>query len=116
MPTADELMELARTCADKVDMSDRRQVPSLEDVEEQCPKEYEDLLEVLQEDEVFGAVDLDRQQQILEAIEAALSEDKRPLVDELSDQHTRHVWLMQEAAFHVGLAVGLRLAGAPREH
>ncbi|RPJ69102.1 MAG: hypothetical protein EHM24_19545 [Acidobacteria bacterium] len=116
MPTADELMELARACANKIDLSDRRQVPSLEDVEEQCAKEYEDLLDVLQEDEVFGAVDLDRQQQILDSIVAALGEDKRALVDELSDQHTRHVWLLQEAAFHVGLAVGLRLAGAPREH
>ncbi len=115
MPTADELMELARACANKVDLSDRRLVPSLEDVEEQCPKEYEDLLDVLQEDEVFGAVDPDRQQQILDTIEAALGEDKRGLVEELSDQHTRHVWLLQEAAFHVGLAVGLRLAGAPRE-
>lgn len=116
MPTADELMELARACVNKIDLSDRRQVPSLEDVEEQCAKEYEDLLDVLQEDEVFGAVDLDRQQQILDSIVAALGEDKRALVDELSDQHTRHVWLLQEAAFHVGLAVGLRLAGAPREH
>jgi hypothetical protein len=116
MPTADELMELARACADKVDLSDRRQVPSLEDVEEQCPKEYEDLVDLLQEDEVFGAVDLDRQQQILDTIESALPEDKRALVEELTDQHTRHVWLLQEAAFHVGLAVGLRLAGAPREH
>lgn len=116
MPTADELMELARACANKVDLSDRRQVPSLEDIEEQCPKEYEELLDVLQEDEVFGAVDLDRQQQILDAILSALGEDKRAMVEELSDQHTRHVWLLQEAAFHVGLALGLRLAGPPRPH
>lgn len=115
MPTADELMELARVCADKVDLSDRRQVPTLEDIEEQCANEYEELLDVLQEDEVFGAVDLDRQQQILDTLEAALDEGKRPLLEELTDQHTRHVWLLQEAAFHVGLAVGLRLAGAPRE-
>jgi len=116
MPTVDELMDLARACASKIDLSDRRLVPSLEDVEEQCAKEYEELLDVLQEDEVFGAVDLDRQQQILDTLQAALPQDKRPLLEELSDQHTRHVWLLQEAAFHVGLAIGLRLAGAPREH
>lgn len=116
MPTADELMELARACASKIDLSDRREVPALEDVEEQCAAEDQELLDVLQEDEVFGAVNLDRQQQILDTIAAALGEDKRALVEELADQHTRHVWLLQEAAFHVGLAVGLRLAGAPREH
>jgi len=26
------------------------------------------------------------------------------------DNQSRHVWLQQEAAFHLGLAVGLRLA------
>jgi len=111
MPTADELMELARACIEKLDMSDRRQVPSLEDVEEQCPDEYAELLDLLQEDEVFGSVDLDRQQQILDTIEAELPEERRGLVEELADQHTRHVWLLQEAAFHVGLALGLRMAG-----
>ncbi len=111
MPTADELMELARACAAKVDLSDRRQLPSLEDVEEQCGDEYEELLDVLQEDDVFGAVDLERQQQLSDAIEDALSETQRPLLEELQDQQTRQLWLMQQAAFHVGLAIGMRIAG-----
>lgn len=111
MPTADELMELARACAEKVDLSDGRRLPSLEDVEEQGAEAFEQLLEVLQEDEVFGAVDLDRQQELTAKIEAALSESQRPMLEELADQHTRQVWLLQEAAFHVGLALGLRLAG-----
>jgi hypothetical protein len=113
MPTADELMELARACADRLDLSDRRLLPGLEDVEEAAAAEYEALLDVLQEDEVFGGVDLDRQQHLVETIESKLPEGSRHLVEELVEQHTRHVWLMQEAAFHVGLAMGLKLAGGP---
>ncbi len=111
MPTADELMELARACVEQLDVSDRREVPSLADIEEQCEEQYGELLDTLNEDEVFGAVDPERQQQILETLEAAAGENKQDLIRELTDQHTRHVWLMQEAAFHVGLALGLRLAG-----
>jgi len=111
MPTADELMELARACVDDLDLSDRREVPSLADVEEQSEAQYGELLDTLNEDEVFGAVDPERQQQILDTLEGAAGDDTRELVRELADQHTRHVWLMQEAAFHVGLALGLRLAG-----
>lgn len=112
MPTADELMELARVCADKLDLSDGRRLPSLEDVEEQAGDDYEELLDLLQEDEVFGAVDPDRQQELTGRIEEALPESQRAMVEELADQHMRQVWLLQEAAYHVGLAVGLRLAGA----
>lgn len=111
MATADELMELARACADRLDLADRRRLPELEDVEEEAQEEYEALLDLLQEDEVLGGVDLERQQHLVETIEAKLPEGSRSLVEELSDQHTRHVWLMQEAAFHVGLALGLKLAG-----
>ncbi len=112
MPTADELMELARACADKLDLSDARALPGLEDVEEKCEEEYGDLLDLLQEDDVFGAVDLDRQQDLTRRIEAALEPEQRGMLEELTEQHTRQVWLLQEAAYHVGLAVGLRLAGA----
>jgi hypothetical protein len=115
MPTADELMELARACADTLDLSDRRRLPGLEDVEEQAGEAYSDLLDLLQEDEVFGGVDLDRQQELREAIEAGLPESLRGLVEELSEQQTRQVWLLQEAAYHVGLAIGMRIAGSPRE-
>lgn len=111
MPTADELMELARACADRLDLSDRRRLPGLEDVEEAASDEYEALLDVLQEDEVFGGVDLERQHQLEDAIEQKLAEADRALVEELGEQHTKHVWLLQEAAFHVGIAIGLRLAG-----
>jgi hypothetical protein len=112
MPTADELMEAARACADKLNLSDGRRLPGLEDVEEECEEGYGQLLDLLQEDDVFGVVDLDRQQELTEKIEEALPENVRALLDELVEQHTRQVWLLQEAAYHVGLAVGLRLAGA----
>jgi hypothetical protein len=111
MPTADELMELARACVDRLNLSERREVPALADIEEQCEDQYGELLDTLNEDEIFGAVDPERQQQIIDTIEAAVTVEGRELLRELADQHTRHVWLMQEAAFHVGLALGLRLAG-----
>ena len=44
-----------------------------------------------------------------ERIAAALPEDKRTLIVELADNHARHVWLQQEGAYHMGLAVGRRM-------
>ncbi len=110
MPTADELMELARACAGKLDIAEGRVLPTLEEVEEQAGEEYEVLLGALQQDDVLGGVDLRRQRELAEKIEAALPPSDRAMVDELMEQHTRQVWLLQEAAYHVGLAVGLRLA------
>ena len=46
---------------------------------------------------------------LVESIAAALPENKRMLIVELADNHARHVWLQQEGAYHVGLAVGRRL-------
>jgi hypothetical protein len=114
MPTADELMELARACAGRLELDARRRLPVLEDVEEEATEEYGALLDALQEDEVLGGVDLDRQNELMLAIEKKLAEEDRPLVEELGEQHTKHVWVLQEAAFHVGVAVGMRLAGARR--
>jgi hypothetical protein len=115
MPTADELMELARACAARVDLSDRRRLPALEDVEQEAEDEFEALLDVLQDDEVFGGVDLQRQQQLKDSLEASIPDESKRLLEELDEQHTRQVWLMQEAAYHVGLAVGMRLAGRTSE-
>jgi hypothetical protein len=112
MPTADEVMELARACAEKLDLADGRRLPDLQDIEEQSEQEYGELLDLLQEDDVFGSVDLDRQEKLARQIDAALAEPLRPLLEELREQHTKQVWLLQEAAYHVGLAVGLRIAGA----
>lgn len=110
MPTSDELFELAERCAAKLELDGKlRHVPSFSDAEEQCEEEYEELLETLHEDELFAPVDIQRQEELVEQIAAALPEDKRTLVVELADNHARHVWLQQEGAYHVGLAVGNRL-------
>lgn len=110
MPTSDELIELADQCASKLELNGAlRHVPSFSDAEEQCEDEYEALLEVIHEDELFAPVDIARQEQLVEEIAAALPESKRTLIVELADNHARHVWLQQEGAYHLGLAVGRRL-------
>jgi hypothetical protein len=110
MPTSDELLELADQCASKLELdAKRRSVPSFSEVEDECEDEYEGLLQAIHEDELFAPVDIQRQEQLVEQIAAALPEDKRMLIVELADNHARHVWLQQEGAYHVGLAVGRRL-------
>jgi hypothetical protein len=110
MPTSEELLELAERCAAKLELEGKlRHVPSFSDAEEQCEEEYEELLVALHEDELFAPVDIQRQEELVEQIAALLPEDKRMLIVELADNHARHVWLQQEGAYHVGLAVGNRL-------
>ena len=110
MPTSEELLELAEQCAKKIDVDDKqRHVPSFSDAEQQCEDEYEELLEAIHDDELFAPVDIQRQEQLVAQIAAALPEDKRMLIVELADNHARHVWLQQEGAYHLGLAVGRRL-------
>ena len=110
MPTSEELLELAEQCAKKIDVDDKqRHVPSFSDAEQQCEDEYEELLQAIHQDELFAPVDIQRQEQLVEQIAAALPEDKRMLIVELADNHARHVWLQQEGAYHLGLAVGRRL-------
>ena len=110
MPTSEELLELAGRCAAKLELEGKlRHVPSFSDAEEQCEEEYDELLQVLHEDELFSPVDIQRQEELVEQIAAALPEDQRMLIVELADNHARHVWLQQEGAYHVGLAIGNRL-------
>jgi hypothetical protein len=109
MPTSEELLELAERCAGRLALDGSRYVPSFSDAEEQCEDEYEALLHAVHEDEVFAPVDLQRQEQLVEQIAAALPEDLRTLIVELADNHARHVWMQQEGAYHLGLAVGRRL-------
>jgi len=110
MPTSEELLELADDCARKLELDGAlRHVPSFSDAEEQFEDEYEALLQVIHEDELFAPVDIQRQEALVEQIAAALPEDKRAMIVELADNHARHVWMQQEGAFHVGLAVGRKL-------
>jgi len=108
--TSDDLLRIARRGAQKVTLSKHGWVPPLEDIEEQCEAEIEEMLSVLQDDDVFGEVDLNEQQKLVDQIEAALPENRREIVAELTDQHMRHVWLQQEAAYHLGVAVGMKIA------
>ncbi len=110
MPTSDELLELAGRCAQKLDLDGRlRNIPSFSDAEEQCEDEYDELLQAIHEDEVFAPVDIEHQETLVERIAAALPEDKRTMIVELADNHARHIWLQQEGAYHLGLAVGRRV-------
>ena len=110
MPTSEDLLELADRCAEKLDIDGKvRNVPSFSDAEDQFEAEYEELLEAIHEDELFAPVDIQRQEELVEQIAAALPEAKRMLIVELADNHARHVWMQQEGAYHVGLAVGRRL-------
>jgi len=111
MPTSDDLMRLARVAADRIVLPrSARQFPSFSEVEDQCADEYEDLLGLLHDDDVFEAADLERQETLVQAIQVALPEPVRQLIDELVDNQAAQVWLQQEGAFHLGMAVGLRLA------
>ena len=110
MPTSQELLDLAERCAAKLSIDARqRSVPSFSDAEELAEEEYETLLQAIHEDELFAPVDVQRQEQLVEQIAAALPEAARTLIVELADNHARHVWLQQEGAYHFGLAVGRRL-------
>lgn len=113
MPTSEELLDLADQAAKKIDLDGKmRHIPSFSDAEEQCEDEYEELLQAIHEDEVFESVDVQRQETLVEQIAAALPEDKRTMIVELADNVARHIWLQQEGAYHLGLAVGKRLRGS----
>ena len=110
MPTPEELIELANQCASKLELDGAlRHVPTFSDAEDHFEDEYEELLQAIHEDELFAPVDIQRQEQLVEQIAAALPEDKRTLIIELADNHARHVWMQQEGAYHVGLAVGRKM-------
>ena len=111
MPTSDDVMQLAEACAARVSLPRRaRRYPSFAEIEEQCAEEYEDLLGLLHEDDVFAAADLERQEDLVRTVQIALPEHLQKLVDELVDNQAAQVWLQQEGAFHLGIAIGLRLA------
>jgi hypothetical protein len=97
-------------CTEKLEASKRRVLPGLEDLEEQCEPGIEEVPSVLRAADAFGEVDLGEQQRVLDEIETALPEARRALVGEVIDLHTHEVWLQQEAAHYLGVAVGMRVA------
>jgi hypothetical protein len=113
--TSDDLMEIARAGAERIDMADTRmRYPSFSDIEEQCATEYDELLEALHEDELFAPADVQRQEEIVQRLKELVDEHDQELIEELVDNLARQIWLNQEAAFHLGMAVGLRLAEGRR--
>jgi hypothetical protein len=113
--TSDDLMDIARAGAERIDMPDNRvRYPSFSDIEEQCATEYDELLEALHEDELFAPADVQRQEEIVQRLKELVDEHDHELIEELVDNLARQIWLNQEAAFHLGMAVGLRLAEGRR--
>ena len=113
--TSDDLMDLARAGAERIDMPDDRvRYPSFSDIEEQCAAEYDELLNALHDDELFAPADVQRQEEIVERLKELVDDHDHELIEELVDNLARQIWLNQEAAFHLGMAVGLRLAEGRR--
>ena len=113
--TSDDLMDIARAGAERIDMPDNRvRFPSFSDIEEQCSTEYDELLDALHEDELFAPADVQRQEEIVQRLKEIVDETDHELIEELVDNLARQIWLNQEAAFHLGMAVGLRLAEGRR--
>jgi hypothetical protein len=114
--TSDDLMDIARAGAERIEMTDNRVTyPSFSDVEEQCATEYDELLEALHDDELFAPADVQRQEEIVQHLkELVVGDDDQELIEELVDNLARQIWMNQEAAFHLGMAVGLRLAEGRR--
>ena len=113
--TSDDLMDLARAGAERIDMPDDRvRYPSFSDIEEQCAAEYDELLNALHDDELFAPADVQRQEEIVERLKELVDDSDHELIEELVDNLARQIWLNQEAAFHLGMAVGLRLAEGRR--
>jgi hypothetical protein len=113
--TSDDLMDIARAGAERIEMPDNRvRYPSFSDIEEQCATEYDELLEALHEDELFAPADVQRQEEIVQRLKEIVDEGEHELIEELVDNLARQIWLNQEAAFHLGMAVGLRLAEGRR--
>src|SRR5438105_12656449 len=108
--TSDDLMDIARAGAERIDLPEEHlRYPNFSDIEDQCAAEYDELLNVLHDDELFAPVDVQRQQEVVDKLKALLGEQNEELIEDLVDNQTRHLWLHQEAAFHLGMAVGLRL-------
>ena len=57
---------------------------------------------------------MQRQEEIVQRLKEIVDESDHELIEELVDNLARQLWLNQEAAFHLGMAVGLRLAEGRR--
>ena len=73
--TSDDLMDIARAGAERIDMPDNRvRYPSFSDIEEQCASEYDELLDALHDDELFAPADVQRQEEIVQRLKEIVGE------------------------------------------
>ena len=74
--TSDDLMDIARAGAERIEMPDNRvRYPSFSDIEEQCATEYDELLDALHEDELFAPADVQRQEEIVQRLKELVDEE-----------------------------------------
>ena len=67
--TSDDLMDIARAGAERIEMPENRvSYPSFSDIEEQCASEYDELLDALHDDELFAPADVQRQEEIVQRL------------------------------------------------
>ena len=89
--TSDDLMDIARAGAERIDMPDNRvRYPSFSDIEEQCATEYDELLDALHDDELFAPADVQRQEEIVQRL--------KELVDEAGPRADRRAGRQSRAA------------------
>ena len=113
--TSDDLMEIARQGASgSICRPSGCDIQCFGDIEEQCAAEYGELLNALRDDELFAPADLQRQEELVEQLKPMIGSQNEALLEELVDNTARQLWMNQEAAFHLGMAVGLRLAQGRR--
>ena len=62
---------------------------------------------------VFPPELIELMKSVLDDATTMLPEAKRTMIIQLADNHARHIWLQQEGAYHLGLAVGRRLRTRP---
>ena len=114
--TSDDLMDLARAGAERIDMPDNRvRYPSF-------TRRRGTVRDRIRRAAQCAA----RRRAVRPGRRAAPGGDRRApegdrrrdadheLIEELVDNLARQIWLNQEAAFHLGMAVGLRLAEGRR--
>src|SRR5687767_15626808 len=106
--TSDDLMDIARAGAERIEMPDNRvRYPSFSDIEEQCANEYDELLDALHDDELFAPADVQRQEEIVQRLKEIVAEEDIRFTKSLSKNLAEKTWLNQKAAFHLALPSGL---------
>src|SRR5258706_13136722 len=101
--TSDDLMDIARAGAERIDMPDEHlRYPSFSDIEDQAAAEYDELLNVLHEDELFQPVAAQRQEEAVDRLKSLGGKQNEELAENLVANQTRQLWLENEATSNWG--------------